>query len=89
LVIGVKGAKDIENTKLGVIAKNGSAAQKWRVVYADGKGEPNKVAPNKGAPKKGGLDNPPYGIKAGEVFYLRSRLPIQRVLDINDDTSRY
>jgi len=82
LVIGVKGAKDIENTKLGVLAKNGSAAQKWRVVYADGKGEPNK-----GQPNKGGLVNPPYGMKPGEAFYLRSRLPMQRVMDINDNAT--
>lgn len=52
--------------------KNGSAAQKWRVVYKDAMGDE--------AFQTKGHDHD-FGFRVNSPFYLVSRLPMQRVVE--------
>jgi len=76
---------NIENKK-----KTGKIEQLWDLDYKNpAMNVPDKEKPKKDKPKKGGLVNPPYGMKPGEAFYLRSRLPMQRVMDVLRSNLRY
>jgi len=71
-VLDVAGGKDSEATNVQVYKKNGTPAQRWKVVYTDKMGDE--------AYQKKGLDKD-FGFLVNELFYLRSRLPMQRVME--------
>jgi hypothetical protein len=72
-LVSVKDFKDEEAQPIWAIDNKGNAGQRWRVVYVDNMGD-------QAYDKKGQRDNE-FGFLALEVFYLRSRLPMQRVVE--------
>jgi hypothetical protein len=75
-VISVKGNKDEEANPVVVINRLGgrNPSQLWRIVYTD------KLTGKDAYTKKGKLDTD-FGLIADETFYLRSKLPMQRVAE--------
>jgi hypothetical protein len=71
-VLDVSGGRDEEGRNVQVWGRNGSAAQRWRVVYHDNMG--------KDAIQKKGVDRD-FGFRVNRQFYFRSRLPMQRVVE--------
>jgi hypothetical protein len=69
-VLDVYQGKDSEHQRVIVSKRHGRRQQKWRVVYVDqkGKGQTSGLVGN-------------FGIHANRPFYLRSRLPMQRVME--------
>jgi hypothetical protein len=53
--------------------RNGNPSQRWRIVYTDNMGD-------QAYDKKGTLDRD-FGFIAMEPFYLKSRLPMERVVE--------
>jgi hypothetical protein len=70
-VLEITGSKDVEGQRCGVSKKTYTINQKWTVIYVD-KAEDLKT--------KGMYT--PYGIHLARPFYIRSRLPMQRVLQV-------
>jgi hypothetical protein len=69
-VLDVYQGRDTEAQKVVVSKRHGRRQQKWKVVYAD---------TVKGAQSKGLVGG--FGFYANRPFYLRSRLPMQRVME--------
>jgi hypothetical protein len=69
-VLDVKGGKDEEGNPVQVFNNNGSKAQKWNVLYVEDR-EKDRTK---------GMNNE-YGFHINRPFYLRSRLPFQRVIE--------
>jgi len=74
-VVSVADRKDREAQPVHVLNKLGGRhpSQLWRVVYVDNLGDQ--------AYTKKGKKNHTYGFLANELFYFRSRLPMQRVAE--------
>jgi len=72
-LIMVKDNKDEEAQPIWVGGNNGNASQRWKIVYTDNMGD-------QAYDKKGKLDRD-FGMIALEPFYLRSKLPMQRVVE--------
>jgi hypothetical protein len=72
-VVAVDNDQDIEATPVNATERTGSIGQQWKVVYKD------KVKDDQYG-DKGELDKY-FGLKVDEPFYLRSRLPMQRVIE--------
>jgi hypothetical protein len=68
--LDVRGGKDEEGNPVGVWGSNNSKAQKWNVIYVD---EADKD-------RTKGL-NSEFGFQINRPFYIRSRLPFQRVIE--------
>lgn len=66
----VRGGKDSEATNVQAWKKNGSKAQKWTIIYQD-KADRRK---SKGVNKH-------FGFEINRPFYIRSRMPMQRVVE--------
>jgi hypothetical protein len=71
-VLDVQGGKDAEATNVQVWGKNGTPAQRWKVVYTDNMGD--EAYQTKGTDKR-------FNFRVGEIFYLRSKMPMQRVME--------
>jgi len=71
--IGVKDNNDEEAQPVWAMNNNGNASQRWRIVYTDNMGD-------QAYDKKGTLDRD-FGFIAMEPFYLKSRLPMERVVE--------
>jgi hypothetical protein len=69
-VVDVQGGRDEEGRAVQVYKKNGSAAQKWTIIYEDKKGRTKTRGMNEKA-----------NIEINRPFYLRSRMPMQRVVE--------
>jgi hypothetical protein len=69
-VLDVKGGKDAEHTEVLVWKRHGKANQRWKIVYLD----------KAGPVETKGL-NEEFGFHINRPFYIRSRLPMQRVLE--------
>jgi hypothetical protein len=72
-VISVKDFKDEEAQPVWVLDNRNHPGQRWRIVYTDAMGD-------QAYDKKGTLDND-FGFVALEPFYLRSKLPMERVVE--------
>jgi len=70
-VLDVSGGRDEEARNVQAWKKNGSSAQKWSIIYADD--EKPKVR-TKGTNKM-------FGFDINRPFYLRSKMPMQRVVE--------
>lgn len=71
-VMDVSGGVDAENRDIIMYKKHGKINQQWDIVYADQwKGEPGK-----------GELNEDYGLYVQRDFYIVSRLPKNRYLDL-------
>jgi hypothetical protein len=74
-VIAVQGGQDVENRNIIVENRNGKVHQRWRVVYVDQyKAEPTK-----------GQFNSKFGLYVERDFYVVSKLPDGRYLDLPDN----
>jgi hypothetical protein len=71
-VMDVQGGKDLEAQLIEVHKKKGTAAQKWKIIYIDEIKQPYQ--------EKGAF-NKYFGFIVNEPFYLRSRLPMGRVME--------
>jgi hypothetical protein len=71
-VIAVQGAVDGENRNIVVENRNGKVHQRWRIIYVD---EYEKE------PTKGQL-NKKFGLYVERDFYVVSKLPSGRYLDL-------
>ena len=71
-VVDVSGGLDVENRNIMVNTKHGKINQQWDVVYADEYPE---------EPKKGEL-NKDFGLYVDRDFYIVSKLPAHRYLDL-------
>lgn len=69
-VLDVYQGKDVEAQKVGLYKRHGKVNQKWQVKYVD---------TIKGTQTKGLVGD--FGFYANRPFYLRSRLPMQRVIE--------
>jgi bacillopeptidase F (M6 metalloprotease family) len=69
-VLDVTNSKDEEGNPVGVAENTGKNNQKWRVVYLD----KAKAIETKGL-------NEEFGFHINRPFYIRSRLPMQRVIE--------
>jgi hypothetical protein len=65
--------KDIEGQKVIVWRKHNGWNQRWRVIYLDGK--------NYKKERTTGFDKE-YGFYINRPFYFRSRLPMQRIVEL-------
>jgi hypothetical protein len=76
-VISVKDRKDVEAQPVWAINRlNGNQqSQRWRIAYT------NKLTGIDTYTKKGSMSKRGFGFLALEPFYLRSRLPMQRVAE--------
>jgi len=74
-VISVSGQKDTEAQPVHALNRLGgrNKSQVWRVIYTDKMGDES-------IQKKGKRDTD-YNFRVLEPFYLRSRLPMQRVME--------
>lgn len=72
-VLDVQGAKDQEGNNVQVHKRNNGRHQRWRIVYKDKMGHDGF--------KKKGQRSHKFGFLVGEPFYLRSKLPFQRVVE--------
>jgi len=70
-VISVGSGKDREGDNVECLAKDFKLSQKWSVVYVN-EAEKSKT---KGMYK-------PFGIYLSRPFYIRSKMPMQRVLEV-------
>jgi hypothetical protein len=68
--VGVEGAKDEEGTNLQIGACNGSAAQKWKLIYQD-KAEKTRTE---------GL-NKDFGIEINRPFFLVTKMDSERIVE--------
>jgi hypothetical protein len=66
---------DVENRNILIGPSNGKAYQRWRVVY---------VEDYKGEPTKGQL-NEKFGLYVERDFYIVSRLPDHRYIEVADN----
>jgi len=73
-VISVKDFKDEEAQPVWIMDNRNHAGQRWRVVYSD------EMTGSDAFRKKGQMSKD-TGFIVDEVFYLRSRLPMQRVVE--------
>jgi hypothetical protein len=76
-VISVKDRSDKEKQAVHVENRRGGhqASQRWRILYAD------KLTGHDAYTKKGSMSKRGFGFLALTPFYLRSRLPMQRVAE--------
>jgi hypothetical protein len=72
-VLDVYQKKDVEGQKCIVYRRHNGWNQRWRVTYLDGK--------NYRKERTSGFDKE-YGLYIMRPFYLRSRLPMQRVMEL-------
>jgi len=74
-VISVSEKKDVEAQRVHALNRLGGndASQRWRVIYTDNMGGE--------AYRKKGQMSKDSGIRVDEPFYLRSKLPMQRVAE--------
>lgn len=68
----VQGGRDREMNNVQIWKKNGSKAQKWTIIYQD-KADRRK---SKGLNKH-------FGFEINRPFYIRSRMPMQRMVTSN------
>jgi hypothetical protein len=73
-VITVKDRKDAEGQPVIVENRRNDASQRWRVVYTNAMG-------SEAIRKKGQMSKNGTGFRVLEEFYLRSRLPFERVAE--------
>jgi membrane carboxypeptidase/penicillin-binding protein PbpC len=74
-VMDVSGNRDTENQNILMYRKHGKLNQQWDVVYMDQwKGEPGK-----------GEMNTDFGLLVEMTFFVQSKLPAGRYLDIIDN----
>jgi len=66
----VRGGRDSEGTNVQAWKKNGSKAQKWTIIYQDKAGRRKSRGVNKH-----------FGFEINRPFYIRSRMPMQRVVE--------
>jgi hypothetical protein len=71
-VLDVAGGKDAEATNVQVHGKNGTPAQRWKVVYKDKMGDE--------AYQTKGVDAY-FGFRVNKPFYFVSKLPMNRVAE--------
>jgi len=69
LVLDVEGNKDEEARPVTVHGNNGGVNQKWNVIYLDKAGKDETT----------GL-NEEFGFDINRPFYIRSRMPMKRVM---------
>jgi hypothetical protein len=78
-VVSVKDRKDEEGQPVWASARiggrHGHASQRWRISYL------HKKDARETYTKKGSMSRRGFGFLANEPFYLRSRLPMQRVAE--------
>jgi hypothetical protein len=74
-VVTVKDNKDVEGQAVHVEKRNGSWSQRWRIVYA------GKLTGSDAYTKKGSMSKRGFGFRALEPFYLRSKMPMNRVAE--------
>jgi hypothetical protein len=77
-VIEVKDSKDKEMQAVQMWNNNGGTNQKWNIIYLD---EAKKVATE-------GF-NEEFGFHINRKFYIRSRLPMQRVMEMHGNRYVY
>ena len=69
-VLDVSGGKDEEHRSILVWKRHGGKNQRWKVLYVD----QDDKADTKGLNKE-------FGFEINRPFYLRSRLPMKRVVE--------
>jgi len=69
LVLEVEGSKDVEHTRVIMGKRHGGKNQKWKIVYLEDAATDIKKGKNE-----------EYGMYVNRYFYIRSRLPMQRLL---------
>jgi hypothetical protein len=74
-VMSVKDRSDKEKQPVIVDTRRGYSSQRWRILYAD------KLTGHDAYTKKGSMSKRGFGFLALTPFYLRSRLPMQRVAE--------
>jgi hypothetical protein len=74
-VVGVKDNKDEEGQPVWAVNRNGHSSQRWRISYL------HKKDARETYTKKGSMSRRGFGFYANEPFYLRSKLPMQRVAE--------
>jgi hypothetical protein len=74
-VVSIKDRKDVEAQPVWASTRLGGnhPSQRWKIVYTNAMGSE--------AYKAKGQTDGEFGFKIGEVFYLRSKLPMQRVAE--------
>jgi hypothetical protein len=71
-------SKDEEGAEVGITKKTFTINQKWKVIYVQ----------DALAAKTSGMYTP-MGLHLGRPFVIRSRMPMQRVLDVDNGTNVY
>jgi hypothetical protein len=69
--LDVSGSKDVEGQSVGVWGRSGGANQRWRIVYLD---------KHDGFQTEGVHQD--FGFHINRPFYIRSRLPMKRVVEM-------
>lgn len=70
-VLDVGGGKDVEGQRCLFYKRHGGKNQRWRIVYVDEAPKPSTSGINK-----------EFGFFIDRPFYIMSKLPMRRVLDI-------
>jgi hypothetical protein len=77
-VLDIEGGKDAEGQPVIVWNKHGKANQRWRIIYLD---KAEKM-------QEKGLHED-FGFHINRPFYIRSRLPMQRLAEMHGNTYIY
>jgi hypothetical protein len=77
-VLEVEGGKDVEGQPVLAWNKHGKANQRWRIIYLD---KAEKM-------QEKGLHED-FGFHINRPFYIRSRLPMQRLAEMHGNTYIY
>jgi len=70
-VLDVHGNRDVEGQNVIVWNRHNGANQRWRIIYVDSVND----KPGKGL-------NKDFGFYASRPFYIRSKLPMQRFVEV-------
>jgi len=71
-VLDVSGGKDAEGQNVGVYKRHNKANQRWKIIYVD-KAEKEQTK---------GLDKSGFGFHVNRPFYIRSKMPMGRVIEV-------
>lgn len=68
----VSGGRDSEGQNVGVWRRHNKINQRWKIIYTD-KAEKEQTK---------GLDKSGFGFEVNRPFYIRSKMPMARVIEV-------